>query len=787
MKFTTHDRITGISSSEIIDRTDKDIALEKIHLSENALKILNARYLKKDDQGKPIEKPHDMFLRVAQVVSGAEDLFGNSDVTERVQTLFYNMMVTGDFLPNSPTLMNAGRELGQLSACFVLPIEDSMDSIFQALKDTALIHKSGGGTGFSFSRLRPKNDVVRSTHGISSGPVSFMSVFDAATETIKQGGTRRGANMGILRVDHPDIREFITCKRGNKGFSNFNISVAVTDEFMKAAKNGRSYNLINPHTGEVTERKKAKEIFDLIVENAHATGDPGILFIDRLNKKNPLPHLGDIESTNPCGEQPLLPYESCNLGSINLSHMVKETGGRVSIDWERLGYFTHMAVLFLDNVIEVNKCPLKKIAEETRKNRKIGLGVMGFADMLIKLGVPYDSEEGEQIAGQIMELIDSESKVESRHLAEIRGPFPNFKGSRYEMSGEQPLRNATTTTIAPTGTISIIASCSSGIEPIFAIAYKRNVLDGKTLPEFHPIFREMAEKAGILDDNIRQAVTESPSLEHISGIPSSFKRIYRTANDIPVEWHIRLQAAFQRHTDNAVSKTINFARNAANEDISRAFFMAYDNGLKGITIYRYGSKKNQVLTIEKVAEEHEETGSHDHIKPRPRQAITTGTTEKIKTGCGNLYVTVNSDETGLCEVFCQMGRSGGCTSSQSEAISRLISLALRSGVSLDEIVSQLKGIRCPSPIWQNGKLILSCSDAIATTLSRYLNKDTNRFKTDELTVLTQDADSMKLKKVIAKKSISKGEMSGVCPDCGGILEHEEGCLICRACGFTKCG
>lgn len=787
MAFTTHDRITGISSSEIIESTRKDIALEKIHLHQNALKVLKARYLKKDDLGKPIEKPHDMFLRVAQVVSGAEDLFGNSDVTERIQTLFYNMMVTGDFLPNSPTLMNAGRELGQLSACFVLPIEDSMDSIFQALKDTALIHKSGGGTGFSFSRLRPKNDVVRSTRGISSGPISFMSVFDAATETIKQGGTRRGANMGILRVDHPDIREFITCKRDNKSFNNFNISVAVTDEFMKAVKNGLSYNLINPHTGGVTEREKAKDIFDLIVENAHATGDPGILFIDRLNEKNPLPHLGDFESTNPCGEQPLLPHESCNLGSINLFHMVKETEGGASIDWERLGYFTHMAVRFLDDVIEVNKYPLKKIAEETQKNRKIGLGVMGFADMLIKLGVPYDSEKGEQIAEQLMEFIDIESKTESRHLAENRGPFPNFKGSRYDMPGEQPLRNATTTTIAPTGTISIIASCSSGIEPIFALAYKRNILDKKTLFEFHPIFREMAEKAEIFNDTIRQAVTESPSLEHISGIPSSFKSIFRTANDISVEWHIRLQAAFQRHTDNAVSKTINFPRNATIKDISRAFLMAYDNGLKGITIYRDGSKKNQVLTIEKFSKELVEAGSQDHIKPRPRQAITTGTTEKIKTGCGNLYVTVNSDEAGLCEVFCQMGRSGGCTSSQSEAISRLISLALRSGVSLDEIVSQLKGIRCPSPIWQNGKLILSCSDAIATALSRYLEKDTGSLKTEEFTLLTQDADSMKLKKVMAKKSRYKGEMSGVCPDCGGVLTTEEGCLICRACGYTKCG
>jgi len=785
MTFSTREKINVLSSSKIIESAPEDIPLEKIILSENALTVLRARYLKKDDRGNVIEEPHDMFMRVSQVIAGAEDLLGRSDLTERVQTLFYNMMVTGEFLPNSPTLMNAGRELGQLSACFVLPIDDSMDSIFQTLKDAALIHKSGGGTGFSFSRLRPKNDMVKSTRGISSGPVSFMSVFDAATETIKQGGTRRGANMGILCIDHTDIREFITCKRDNKSFSNFNISVAVTNEFMEAVKNGGLYNLINPHTGKITKREKAREIFDLIVENAHATGDPGILFIDHLNEKNSLPHLGDFESTNPCGEQPLLPYESCNLGSINLSFMVVETGKKVLINWEHLGYIIHLAVRFLDNVIEVNKYPLKKIAEETRKNRKIGLGVMGFADMLIRLGVPYDSEESEHIAEQVMEFIDSESKAESRHLAEIRGQFPSFKESKYDLQGEPPLRNATTTTIAPTGTISILASCSSGIEPIYALAYKRNVLDGKTLMEFHPIFHEMAEKAGILDDTTKQAIAESPSLEHISSIPPSLKRIFRTANDISVEWHIRLQAAFQHHTDNAVSKTINFPRNATVKDISRALLMAYESNLKGITIYRDSSKEKQVLTVKKAQEKTIGHRTHDTIKPRPRPSQTKGTTEKIKTGCGNLYVTVNSDDAGLCEVFCQMGRSGGCTSSQSEAISRLISLALRSGVNLDEIVSQLKGIRCPSPIWQNGKMILSCSDAIATALSRYLDKDNNN-NAEEIPVFTQDADTVKLTGVIAKKNSQKREMAGVCPDCGGILETVESCLVCRACGFTRC-
>lgn len=504
-----------------------------------------------------------------------------------------------------------------------------------------------------------------------------------------------------------------------------------------------------------------------------------------MNEKNPLPSLGDFESTNPCGEQPLLPYESCNLGSINLSLMVCGDEDKNTIDWERLGNTVRLSVRFLDNVIEVNKYPLEKIDSETKKGRKIGLGVMGFADMLIKLGIPYDSVDAETIAEQIMEFINSESKAESRHLAEIRGAFPSFEGSVYDLRGEPPMRNATTTTIAPTGTISIIASCSSGIEPVFALAYERNVLGGKTLSEFHPVFREMAESAGILDDNTRQAVLESPSLEHLSSIPESFKRIFRTVNDISVEWHIRLQAAFQRHTDNAVSKTINFSGNATEKDISKAFMSAYDSGLKGITIYRYGSKENQVLTIASDAKNPAFKDNRAKVKPRPRPAQTRGTTEKIKTGCGNLYVTINSDNTGLCEVFCQMGRSGGCTSSQSEAISRLISLALRSGVSLDEIVSQLKGIRCPSPIWQNGKMILSCSDAIATALLSYQDSDSGN-NTDEIPVFTKDADTLKLSTPIERKKTPEIKMNGVCPDCGSILETTEGCLVCRACGFTKC-
>ncbi|MFA6471243.1 MAG: vitamin B12-dependent ribonucleotide reductase [Candidatus Latescibacterota bacterium] len=773
------------TSTDIISLSGAALALETVKLSENALTVLSARYLKKDETGAVVEEPKDMFLRVAKTVAGAEEIFGTGSLAESIETLFYNLMVTGEFMPNSPTLMNAGRDLGQLSACFVLPINDSMDSIFQSLKDAALIHKSGGGTGFSFSRIRPKNDMVKSTRGISSGPISFMAVYDAATETIKQGGTRRGANMGILRVDHPDIREFITCKRDTSRFNNFNISVALTDEFMEAVSLDRNYDLINPHNGAVVKSESARDVFGLIVENAHATGEPGVIFIDRINAKNPLPLLGPMESTNPCGEQPLRPYESCNLGSINLSLMVTKECDKPAVDWEKLKKVTHLAVRFLDNVIEVNRYPLPIIAKETKANRKIGLGVMGFADILVKLGIPYDSEESELIAEEIMSFINRESKEESAHLAEIRGAFPRFEGSIYDVPDTKPLRNATTTTIAPTGSISIIASCSSGIEPIYALAYKRNVLDGKSLVEFHPLFHEMAEDYGFMTDFVRKAIAESPTISFIDEIPASVKKIFRTSHDISADWHIRIQAAFQRFTDNAVSKTINFPGEATLEDVAETYRKAYDANLKGITIYRDGSREHQVLTVEK-SEEGEKSESQTHIKPRPRPAITVGATEKIQTGCGKLYVTVNRDDAGLCEVFCQMGRSGGCTSSQSEAISRLISLALRSGVNLDEVVSQLKGIRCPSPIWQNGKLIVSCADAIATALSRYLTPENGA--APEIPVFTQNADSLdlKIKKANGRKE-QKWEMAGVCPDCGGVLESSEGCLVCRACAYTKCG
>jgi ribonucleoside-diphosphate reductase alpha chain len=741
---------------------------KKTMLSTNARIVLEKRYLVKDDNGNAVETPEELFFRVAENIASAEKVFDGEANTDMWTERFYNIMTDLEFLPNSPTLMNAGRELQQLSACFVLPVGDSMDEIFTSVKNTALIHKSGGGTGFSFSHIRPKNDRVKSTKGVSSGPLSFMRVFDMATETVKQGGTRRGANMGILSCTHPEILDFIELKVKDGVMSNFNISVGITKEFMEALKKGEEYPLRNPRTGEEMGRLKASRVFNRIVELAWGNGEPGVVFLDRINEHNPTPHMGRVESTNPCGEQPLLPYESCNLGSINLAKMVCVKEGKKTVDFERLESAVCTAVRFLDNVIEVNRYPLPEIANMTKGNRKIGLGVMGFADLLIDLGIAYNSSAAADIAEDVMRFIHRESQKVSAYLASERGTFPNFRGSVYDKEGGLQLRNATVTTIAPTGTISMIAGCSSGIEPLFAIVYEKNVLDGKRLLEVHPEFRHVAQSEGFYSDELMKMVAECGSLDRIHGIPKRIKDVFVTSHDIEPRWHVTLQAAFQKHTDNAVSKTVNFRREATVQEVEEVFRYAYELGCKGITVYRDGSRQNQVITSggSDASAEFPAAGT---ILPRPRPAVTHGRTYKTKTGCGTLYVNINSDNMGFCEVFTQMGKSGGCAASNAEAVSRMVSLALRSGIGPGAIVAQLRGIRCPIPIWHDGEMILSCADAIGRILEKAINE------------------------VHGKANVPQIAFSGLdmgycpqCPECGGIMEHESGCAVCKSCGYSKC-
>lgn len=625
---------------------------EQINLSENAIKVLEKRYLKRDTQGNCIEKPADMFRRVADTVAKGDLKYGaTKDDVKKLSDRFYDTITNCQFMPNSPTLMNAGRELGQLAACFVLPIEDSLEGIFETIKNTALIHQSGGGTGFSFSRLRPKNDVVHSTMGISSGPVSFMEVFNAATEAVKQGGTRRGANMGILRVDHPDILEFIDCKADNNKLNNFNISVAITDKFMEAYFNNEDYDLVNPHTKKTTGKLNAKFVFNKIVDSAWRNGEPGIVFIDTMNYDNPTPQIGAIESTNPCGEVPLLPYEACNLGSINLNKMVKENDdGTCSVDWDLLAKTTRTAIRFLDNIITINKYPLPQIAEMVNNNRKIGLGIMGWADMLMKIGISYASEQGTKLASQIIEFIDYESKCESIELSKERGRFANFKGSIYDsehylynkykdksagkISDEQwkeldnkikkfGIRNATTTCIAPTGTISMIAGASGGIEPLFGLVFSRLILDNTEMLEINPIFKNYMIKHNLYSEELMKKIAIDGSIAHINNIPENVKKIFVTAHDVTPYWHVKMQAAFQLHTDNAVSKTVNFVESATHNDIKETYILAYKSHLKGITVYRNNSRTFQPMNLKK-----EEKKSEEIIKEKIKIPEKTIQTEK---------------------------------------------------------------------------------------------------------------------------------------------------------------
>jgi len=769
--------------------------------SQNAIKVLEKRYLAKNDKGQVVETPKDMFRRVARNIAQAELIYDGTADLARAEEKFYQLMVKKEFLPNSPTLMNAGRELQQLSACFVLPIEDSMEGIFESVKQAAIIHKSGGGTGFSFSRLRPKNDVVRTTGGVASGPISFMKVFNHATEAVKQGGTRRGANMGILRVDHPDILEFIDCKINENDVTNFNISVAITDRFMEAVVKDEPYDLLSPRTGQPASKLSAREVFDKIANNAWKNGEPGLFFIDTTNRANPTPHAGSIEATNPCGEQPLIPYESCNLGSINLDVHVTHMDGKAVVDWDRLERTVRTSVHFLDNVIDMNHYPITQIGEVTKSNRKIGLGLMGFARMLFKLGLAYDSLEGIDSARSVMQFIRDIGHSESERMAEKRGVFPNWEGSVYKKQGKR-LRNAYITTVAPTGTLSMIADTSGGCEPEFSLIWYKNVMGGEHLPYVQETFIDIAKAEGFWsDDLINKIIANHGSVRGLNEVPAKWQDIFATAHDVASEWHVRMQAAFQEYTDSAVSKTINMPLGATVDDVKDAYILAYKLGCKGITVYRDGSRSEQVMNVGKSQgkakeavsskqsvvssqksekeqeldfllprqeERKDSRPSHPLIEPRPRPKTTTGVTNKMRTSCGDLYVTVNEDENGRpFEVFCNMGKAGGCEGSQNEAIGRLISLAFRSGVSPQSVIRQLIGIRCNQPYGLGKNIIHSCSDAISKAVLEYM--------------ISKQGEVNKELSVEYDRRIG-----AACPDCGCEMEFSEGCEKCHFCGHSKC-
>ena len=729
--------------------------------TENARRVLERRYLKKNSANEVIETPAHMFQRVARHIAKAENKYGDSDPAKKMEPVFYKMMTQLKFLPNSPTLMNAGRKLGQLAACFVLPINDSMDEIFDSLKNAALIHKSGGGTGFSFSRLRPKNSKVGTTGGIASGPVSFMKIFNTATEQVKQGGTRRGANMAVLRVDHPDIIEFINSKEDHKELNNFNISIALTDKFVEAVKQEAPYDLIDPMNQKKAGQLNAVDVYQLIVRQAWKNGDPGILFLDRINSDNPTPEIGEIESTNPCGEQPLLPMEACNLGSINLAKFVVDHEKKALIDFDGLKETVWQAVHFLDNTIDMSQYPLPQIDQMAKGNRKIGLGVMGFADMLFQLKIAYNSQKAIETAEKVMRFIQEESHKASKNLAEKKGSFSNFNKSIFRNRNGSKYRNATTTTIAPTGTLSIIANCSSGIEPLFAISFVRNVMDNDKLVEVNPYFENVAKKEGFYSKELMETITRTGSIQEIEEIPQHVRNVFVTAHDVSPEWHINMQAAFQKYTDNAVSKTVNLPRDATETDVAIIYNLAHELGCKGVTIYRDGSKENQVLSFAN----QDKPGQTGAAIVRHRPETLEGFTTKIVTGLGHLYVTVTEQHGRPFEVFATIGKSGRSTTAKTEAIGRLVSLALRSGVEVDKIIEQLIGIGGEHPVFQDGGLILSIPDAIARVLERrYLTNGTNKGAQHQKSLLSE-----------------------TCPECGEKVSFEEGCMNCHFCGFTKCG
>jgi ribonucleoside-diphosphate reductase alpha chain len=832
-----------------------------LQLSSNAATVLERRYLVKDDSGRPAEEPADLFWRVSRTIAAPDQQYGASEgAVEALAEEFYRLMAERKWMPNSPTLMNAGRPLGQLSACFVLPVADSLSNgasgIYDTLRAMALVHQSGGGTGFAFSRLRPKNDVVRSSMGVASGPVSFMRLYDASTNVVKQGGTRRGANMGILRVDHPDILEFIACKDDTTEITNFNISVGVTDAFMRTVAEGKPYNLTHPRTGRVVGQLDAREVFGKIVRGAWKTGEPGVFFIDRANEHNPVPHLGDYEATNPCGEQPLLPYDVCNLGSINLGLFVKDG----EVDWEDLRHTVHLCTHFLDNVIDANRYPLPEIDILAKRIRRIGLGVMGWADMLVRLLVPYDSAEAVEFGRQVMRFIDEEAKVASERLAEVRGVFPEWEQSIWGPDatcgrngrGERVrpmrrLRNCNLTTVAPTGTISIIAGCSSGIEPLFGVAFLRNQA-GVLMPDVNEDFVRCAKDAGWYCDELMRQVAEEGHI-HFPAVPEHLQKVFVTAHDVSPERHIRMQAGFQEFTDSAISKTCNFAQSASEEDVREIFELAYALSCKGVTVYRDGSRDMQVLSTGKTAKDVAHRGASDAAGPdgaadvgyatgreladakgqiaeleaeldrvrrqmheaeaenaqrrakRSRPDVLRGVTRRIETPLGTAYVTITEDEKGQpFEVFISLGKAGAPLMADVEAIGRLISLALRSGVPMPQIHRQLRGISSDRVIGLGPNKVMSVPDAIGIAIEKWMQEKHEGVQQDLLAppsgaalppartaVVTPPASAAGPAQPEFDASRAEGLFVGACPDCGSQLEFAEGCMKCHVCGYSECG
>ena len=835
-------------------------------LTENCTRVLRARYLKKGVDGKPIETPEDLFRRVARAVALAEERFGVShERVKEIETQFYRLMVTGEFMPNSPTLMNAGREMGMLSACFVLPIGDSIDDIFNTVKATALIQRAGGGTGFSFDRLRPTGDFIRSSGGTTSGPISFWRVLSEATNAIQQGAFRRGANMGMMTITHPDILKFIEAKQDLGQFTNYNISVKVTDAWMEAyrADRDRPHVVINPRTKKryvmrrdldvakyqlhdlmpveayeaLPEKEQPKvwamgELYDLIIDHAWQTGEPGVIFIDRVNQANPTPHVGEIEATNPCGEQPLLPYEACNLGSVNLGLFAgRDKEGKPTYDWEALRSTVRLSTRFLDDIIEINNYPLPEISEMCQGNRKIGLGIMGFADALFKLGVAYNSEDGVAWGERFMKFVNDESHAESEQLAEERGCFPNWEGSSWDVVHHRKMRNACTTTVAPTGTISIIANCSGGVEPLFSLAFFRNVLNGQKLVEVNPIFKKEAQQRGFYSDEMMDRLASEGSLAHIKDIPEEVRKTFVCAHDITPEWHVRMQAAFQKHCDSSISKTTNFPHQAKAEDVRKIYDMAYELRCKGITVYRDGCRKGQPMALKKAEKKEAPAPAAAPVQPKPMgkpaktAAILSAVRIRQRTAFGHMHVSITVDpKSGReLEVFAQLGKAGDVTMSDLEAICRMVSLFLRAGGSVEHVMDQLEGIGSNLQLATRDGKVMSLGDALGKTIRKYwnakkqyglkaillgevdfnnLNGNGNGNGSHDSQVIAQPMAQAAEAAPVAPESAMPDPLAGKtqtqldrllgeykikCPECGsGTLTFMEGCVKCPSCGFSQC-